>query len=448
MKKSIIIILLLSLAFGAQAQAQAQKQWTLRDCIDYAVENNLDVKQQRISVESSANDLNTVINSRLPSVSASAGQSFGFGRSRSIATEAYENVTSSGTSYSVGASMTLFQGGRVNNQIKSGRLGLEATEESFRRVKEDLSLGVALSFMEVLFQKELAALADERVSLTSQQLAQTEIMVAEQSVSRSQLYDMQAQLANDELGAVNAHNALAMALLDLAQIINLPNTDGFDISIPDTDDAVAIYAAGIRTPEDIFATAVGIKPIVREAELRLLGSEIGVKIARSVLSPSVSIGLSHGNGFNHSLESGVKNPSIITQLRNNRSESVGLSVSIPLFNQFSTRNGIRNARLSVASRQIDLQEIKNKLFKDIQQAHQGAVSAQAKYTASEKAQEAAAEAYRHAVARYEEAMSTPFELNDALNKLMSSRSNQLQAKYEFLFRVKILDFYRGVEIGF
>lgn len=440
MKKIAIILLSLAYAWGAYGQ----KKWTLRECIDYALENNLEIEQQRLSVEGSEIDLNTSRNSRLPDLSASAGQWFGFGRSPSLATGIYENASSSGTSYSLSAGMTIFQGGRINNEIKGGRLNLEAAREGLGRAMDDLSLNVALRYMDVLFKKEVVSLADDKVSLTAQQLARTEVMVEEQSVPRSQLYDMQAQLANDELAAVNARNELAASLLDLAQTLNLSGTDGFEIVDP--DDSFTGVGEDIRTPEEIFETATAIKPRVREAELRLRASETGVKAAQAARWPSVTLGASHDNGFNHSLDGGFSNPAIKTQLKNNRRQSVGLSVNIPLFGRNQTRNAIRTARLSAEGRRVELEQVKSALFKEIEQAYQGAVSARARYAATEKARNAAAEAYRHAAARYDEAMSTAFELNESLNKLIASRSELLQAKYEFLFRMKILDFYRGIEL--
>ena len=443
MMKKVILASLLTLFAVA---GYGQKKWTLQECIDYATENNIDLRQQQVAVENSEIDLNTARNSRLPSLSASAGQSFGFGRSPSIATGVYESSSSSGTSYSLSAGMTLFQGGRINNQVKSNELNLLAAAEGLNRAREDLALGVASRYLEALFKKELLALSGERVSLTTQQLARTEIMVGEQSVARSQLYDMRAQLANDELAQTNARNDLALALLDLAQLLNMADVDGFDIADPDTGDVIAGNAASVRPPDDIYETALRVKPQVREAEYRLQSSERGIKIAQSALWPSVSLGLSHNSGFNHNLEKGFSNPSIKTQLKNNRRESVGLSINIPIFSQNQNRNGIRSARLAAESRALELEKVKTSLFKEIQQAHQSAVSARARYGATEKAQEAADEAYRHAVERYNEGMSTPFELNEAQNKLIISRSEQLQAKYEFLFRTKILDFYRGIEI--
>lgn len=441
--KRIALILLISALVPA---VHGQKRWTLRECIDYATANNIEIRQQQITVENSEIDLSTARSSRLPSLSASAGQSFGFGRSPSIATGVYESASSSGSSYSLSAGMTLFQAGRINNQVKSSRLNLQAAAENLARAKDDLSLNVASRYLEALFKKELLTLAGERVALTARQVARTEVMVEEQSVPPSQLYDMRAQLANDELSATNARNDLALAMLDLAQLLNLADADGFDIEDPETGDVITENASSIRPPDDIFETALGVKPAVREAELRLRSSEHGVKIAESGRWPSVNLGLSHNNGFNHNLESGFSNPAIGTQLRNNRRESVGLSVNIPIFSQNQNRNSVRSARLAVGRQALELEKVKTTLFKDIQQAHQGAVSAQARYTSTERAREAAEEAYRHAVERYNEALSTAFDLNEARNKLMTALSEQLQAKYEFVFRAKILDFYRGVEI--
>ncbi len=442
MKRLIILLLFASLA----PAAHGQKKWTLQECMDYAAANNTEIRQQQIAVENSEIELDAARSRRLPSVSASAGQSFGIGRSPSIATGVYESSSSSGTSYGISAGMTLFEGGAVNNRIRAGKLDLQAAIASLDRTWDDLSLRVASLYLEALFKKELLALAGERVALTSRQVERTGVMVEEQSVARSQLYDIEAQLANDELAATMARNDLDLALLDLAQLLNLADTYGFDIADPEADGVIAESRSNIMSPDEIYQLALGVKPQVAEAELRLRSSEYGVKAARAGFLPSVSIGLSHNNGFNHNLESGFSNPAIGTQLKNNRRESVGLSVNIPIFSQRQNRNNMRAARLAVDSRRIELERVKTDLFKEIQQAHQGAVAALAQYASTEKAQQAAAEAYRHAVERYNERMSTAFELSEAQNKLITSRSEQLQAKYRFLFRTKILDFYRGLDI--
>ncbi len=442
MKRLIILLFLVSLA----SAAYGQKKWTLQECMDYAAANNIEIRQQQIAVENSEIELNSARSSRLPTVSASAGQSFGIGRSPSIATGVYESSSSSGTSYGISAGVTLFQGGAINNRIRGSRLDAQAAVASLARAKEDLSLNVASLYLDVLFKKELLSLAGERVALTAHQVARTEVMVGEQSVPRSQLYDMQAQLANDELALTMARNDLDLALLDLAQLLNLADAQGFDIDDPETGGVLDENESGIISPDEIYRIALGIKPQVAEAELRLRSSEYGVKAARAGFWPGVSLGLSHNNGFNHNLESGFSNPAIGTQLRNNRRESVGLSINIPIFNQNQNRNGVRAARLAVDRGKLELERVKTSLFKEIQQAHYGAVAALAQYRATEKAQQAADEAYRHAVERYNESISNAFELSEAQNKLIASRSEQLQAKYRYLFRTKILDFYRGLRI--
>lgn len=439
MKITIMIVTLVALS----VPVSAQQEWTLRQCIDYAVENNIRVKQQQIQVETSEIELNTSRLGRLPSVSGGIGGSYGIGRSKNPVTESYETINSAGANYSLSASLPVFSGGRINHQIRSSRLNLMAAAEGLKRAKEDIAVNVTSAYMEILFKREVLALARDQLSLTGEQVARTEIMVAEQSVARSQLYDIQAEYARSELAVVNARNDLDMSLLGLAQLLNL-DAEGFAISDPQVDDVFAGNPATLVPPREIYAAALDLKPQVREAEYRLANSEQGVRIAQSSLWPSVGLGLSHSNAYHHVFEG--SNPSLRTQLKSNRGESIGVNISIPIFNGRQARNQVRTARLALQNQRLELENVKLDLFKEIQQAHQIAVAAQARYGATGKASDAASESYRHVWERYREGMATPYELSEAQNKLLTSRSEQLQAKYEYLFRTKLLDFYRGVEI--
>jgi outer membrane protein len=185
---------------------------------------------------------------------------------------------------------------------------------------------------------------------------------------------------------------------------------------------------------------------VKEAQYRLESSEKGIKIAQSYYWPSVSLGLSYNNGFNHVFEDDITNSPISAQWKNNQREAIGLNMNIPIFNRMQTRNSVQGARLNRQNRLLELENVKLALQKDIQQAYRSATAAQAKYIATEKAQVAAAEAYLYAEERYSVGKATVYEFSEAQSQLFTSRSEQLQAKYEFLFRSKILDFYQGKEI--
>jgi outer membrane protein len=402
------------------------------------------VKQQELAIENSELELNTSLNSRLPSLNADAGQNFNFGRSPSMATGIYEPNKSSSTGFSVSSSVPLFTGMRISNEIKSNRLNLMAATEGLKKAREDLSMNIALRYLDALFKKEILKVATEQHSLTSKQVERTETMVESGMAPRSQLYDIKAQLAGNRLNITNASNDLALSLLNLAQLLNLEKVETFDIVEPEMQDSVV--SGLLRSPSRIYETAVETRPLVKEAEYRLRSSELGVKMAQSHYWPSISLGMSYNNGFNYVFDSGNSNSAISEQLKNNRREAIGLNMSIPLFNRFQVRNSVQAARLNLQNRMLELENVKQTLQKEIQQAYQSAVAARAKYVSTEEACKAAEEALAYAEERYGVGKATVYEFSEAQSKLFGNRSERLQAKYEYLFRMKILDFYMGEQI--
>lgn len=442
MKKQLYCLLFL---LGAQG-VSAQEVWTLRRAIDYAIENNIEIKQQEVTVSNSEITLNTSKNSRLPNLSGGVSQNINLGRSPSLETGIYEDNRSSSTSFSLSSSVPVFAGMRLNNEIKQNELNLKAATENLEKAKENLELQVTSLYLQALFRKEILRVNLQQAELTRQQVERTRVLVESEKVPRAQLADIEAQLAQDELNVVNADNDLALALLNLSQALNLLYSKDFDIYEPEMNDVIAENQHSIRPPEDIYRIAVGIKPHVREAEYLLESSNRSLLIAKGAFWPTISMGVSYNNGFSQILGKGAVNRNVSTQLKNNQREAIGLNMNIPIFNRLSTRNQVSASRNNILNYELNLENVKLVLFKEIQQAYQSAIAAQSRYMATEKAFLAAEIAFASAEIKYSAGKSTVFEYNDAQNRLFSSRSEQLQAKYDFLFRAKILDFYRGIEI--
>ncbi len=445
MKQTIILLAALFLA----GSLSAQKKWSLQECVDYAIEHNLDIRQQALTMESSELDLNTARNSRLPNLNASAGQNFNFGRSQNQATGIYEANQTASTSIGASSSIPIYQGLRINRQIEANELNLLASMEGLQRAKENLGLQVATWYLDALFKKELLKVAQEQVSLTELQVVQTTVLVEAGKVARSQQYEIEAQLARNELTLTTAKNDLGASLLNLSQLLNLTDPASFDVIEPDADNgAMAAGLGSLISPEVIYQQALTVKPHIREAEYRLDSSEKSVKIAESARYPNLSLGLSYNSGYSYVFNRDGTAPidPFFDQIRGNQRQSVGLSMSIPIFNRMATRNQIRAAQLNRESRALELDNVKLALYKEIQQAYQSAVAAEARYTATEKASLATSIALEYARERYEVGMMTVYEFSEAQMQMISSRSEQLQAKYDFLFRTKVLDFYRGEAI--
>lgn len=423
----------------------AQEKWTLRQCIDYAIENNIEIKQQELQVKNSEINLSTSKNSILPDLNANASYGLNFKRAYVDSLGAHRAANGSGLDLGVSSSMPLFTGFSIKNQIKQNKLELEAATEGLKKAKENLELQVTSYFLEVLFKKEILNIYEEQVSLTQKQVERTQNLVDAGKSALSQLYDIKAQLAKDELNVTTAKNDLVLSRLNLAQVLNLAEYENFDVMSPASieGDVLAENMASILPPDQIYSTALMIKPHVREAELNVESRKKALNVAKAGFYPSLSLNASFGTGAGRVYN--APNRSFSNQLKGH-SESIGLSLNIPIFNRFQTRNRVRAARLDIMNQQLVLDNVKLVLYKEIQQAHQSATSAQAKFISTEKAYEAAAESYKYAEERYKVGKMTVFELSDAQTKLLTSKSEQLQAKYDFLFRAKILDFYRGVEI--
>lgn len=447
MKKQILI-LIAPLFLGTSVVAEEpSKLWTLEECIQYALSHNIDLKQREQEQKSREVELHSSRFSWLPDLNANIGQNFDFGRSPSK-TGVIVDQNSSNSSVAVSLSMPVFDGLRIPNDIAAKKLDLKAAVESLNKAKEDLAVNIASYYLQVLYNKEVERIAELQVSLSREQVTKTEALVKNGKAPLSQLYDIKAQLANDEVSLTEAQGNVRLALLDLTQSLELER-DGanFDIVIPETDDAVGKYMGSILPPDHIYDHAVTFKPQIKQQEYLLESQKKMLKVAQSGYYPKLNFGASYSNGYYHySGDGDYTNLPFGDQLQANARKTIGFSLSIPLFNRFQTRNSVRAARIGIINQQLTMENTKKALYKEIQQAYYNATAAQEKYLASEKSVLASREAYTYAENRYSAGKSTVFEYNEAKTQYARSLSEQAQAKYEFIFRTKILDFYNGTPL--
>ena len=448
MRKQKILITLLSFSMIFVKAQESPKPWSLEDCIRYAIEHNIDLKQREQEQENREVALHTSKHSWLPSLNANVGQNFDFGRSPSK-TGVIVDQNSANTSASINLSMPIFDGFQIPNDIAAKKLDLKAAIETLNKAKEDLAINVASFYLQVLYNKEVKKIAELQVALSREQVSKTEVLVNTGKVPLSQLYDIKAQLANDEVTLTEAQNNVQLALLDLAQSLELER-DGeqFDILVPEIGNAVEQYMGSILPPDLIYKQAITIKPQIKEQAYLLESQKKMLKVAQAGYYPKLNFGASYSNGYYHySGEGDYANLPFGDQLKNNARKTIGFSLSIPLFNRFQVRNSVRSARIGIRNRELLMENTKKALYKEIQQAYYNATAAQSKYLASDKSVEANKEAFSYAEERYAAGKSTVFEFNEAKTKYAQSLSEQAQAKYNFIFRAKILDFYNGTSIS-
>jgi outer membrane protein len=402
-------------------------------------------------------NLNTSEMSRLPNLNAGVDQGWNFGYSPSRS-GLYESQNQSNSSFSINTSTPLFTGFRISNEIERDKLDLKAATENLAKAKEDLSLNIASLFLQVLFNKELLKVNNEQLTLSQEQVEKTKILVESGKVPRSQSYDIEAQAAKDEVSVIEAKNNVALALLDLAQSLELEKTDAFDVYAPEIDNVIEEYMSSVQPPQVIFNNALNSKPVIKAQEYKVQSAEKALNIAKSGYLPNLNLNMSYSTGYYYVYglkdyiddETGLPihptNEAFSRQFRNNGKEHIGLSLSIPIFNRFSVRNQVRSAQLNINNQQLELSNIQKTLYKEIQTAYLNATAAQEKFRASEKAVKAAAESLQYAQQRYEVGKSSVFEFNEAKTKLVQNQSEQIQAKYDYIFRTKILDFYNGIPL--
>lgn len=420
---------------------QAQEVWDLKRCIDYAIEHNLTVKQQEVARDKSEVDLSTSKNSRLPDLNGSVSHSFNFGRSIQ-ADNTYSSINTQNTGFNLSTSVPLFTGMQLTHNIALSKLNLSAAIEDLNKAKEDISIQVASSYLQVLFNQELMEVAHRQVDLSQEIKAQKEVFYKAGKASRAEWYEARSRVAQDELSAVQADNNYKLALLDLSQLLELPSPDGFAILSPKVDTVQSQSMA--MSPADIYTDALLIKPSIKAAQYRVQGAQKSIRIAQSAYYPKLSLGAGLSTNFYN--VSGRENGNFGSQLRDNFSQYIGFSLNIPIFNRLSTRNQVRSARLQHTTLSWQLEESKKTLYKEIQQAYYNAQNASAKYRSSRVADEAAEESFALIKEKYLNGKATATEYNESRTAWMKAVSDRIQAKYDYLFRVKILDFYRGIPL--
>lgn len=423
---------------------QAQSAWTLRQCAEYAVEHNLQIKQQDNQRRQQELQLSTARNARLPEVSGSLGQNFSFGRGLT-AENTYTNTNTSNTSFSLSTSIPLFTGFQIPNQIKLNQLNLEAATQDLEKAKNDIRMQVAQAYVQILYDMEIRDVANRQIAIDSMQVVRLEAFVRNGKASEAELSQQRATLANSHLTATQATNNLRLSILTMTQLLELPSPEGFSIVRPPVDDLSAIISTATVSPEIIYQEALGVKPEIMSQEIRLRATDHSIKIAQSGYYPQLSF--SAGLGTNYYKTSGFTADSFGEQLKNNFSQYIGLNLSIPIFNRFQTRNNVRNARIEQETQMLALDNSKKTLYKEIQQVYYNALNAQAKEKSSMEALQSSKDAFTLMQAKYENGKATITEFNEAKNNYLKAESDMVQARYENLYQHALIEFYRGRELN-
>jgi len=430
----IAATLMLLLFTGARAQ---EKTWSLQKCIDYAIENNIQIKQQGLNSDYYNNQLGQAKYNRLPNLNAGLQNNQYFGRSDG-GNGLIIDQNSNRSTGSLSTNITVWKGFTLNNAIKVADMDLRASLEDMQKAKDDMMLNIAASYLEILFANELVVVAEDLIKITQLQIDRTGKLVEAGSLAKGSLLEIEAQYAREELDVVNTQNRLQLAYLSLYQLLELPSTESFLIEKPVLPEIGANMS--LMNSMDVFRNAVQLRPAVKSAEFKLESARNQLLIAKGNLLPSLSFG---GNYSNFYLNIGN---SFNDQLKIHGSYGFGLSLNIPIFNHYQVQTQVKNSQIQLENSELQLQSTKNLLRKEIEQAYTNALAAFKRYVANQKTVISSKEAFRYTEEKFNVGMINSVEYNQSKNNLSTAQSNLLQAKYEYIFRTKILDFYNGKSI--
>ena len=442
--KRLSILVMLALPALLETTADNRK-WTLRECEDYAIANNITIKQREVAREKQTYSLSTARNSRLPNLSATVNEAFSFGRGLTE-DNIYDNTNTTNTSLQLQTGVPLFTGFEIPENIKLNRLNLEALTEDLEKAKNDVRMQVAQAYVQILYDQEIAAVAHRQIAIDSMQVVRLTAFVDNGKASVSELSQQVATLASSRLTATQADNKYHMSILALTQLLELPTPEGFAVVTPNLESLGALENLGSSTPDDVYAEALTFKPEIRSEQLRLQSSEHSINVAKAGYYPKLNF--SAGIGSNYYTSSAYDSDPFGKQLKNNFNQSIGLNLSIPIFSRFQVRNKVRSARADRLNQELKLESAKKTLYKEIQQVYYNALNARSKELSSQEAVQSSEDAFKLMQAKYENGKATITEFNEAKNKYLKAESDFVQARYERLYQSALLDFYRGRELNF
>lgn len=419
------------------SQLPAQRLWTLEQCIDTALTRNRNIKQQQLSYKAKEIAYSQAKANLLPNLNASAGQNFNFGRSLG-ADNTYISSNSATSSFGISSDLTLFDGLKMKYNIEAKKAELLASGADWLKVEKDIILNVSTVFLQVLQNKELLQNAANQLDLTRKNMTQRKELIQAGKLAEGEIYELQAQEAKEEFSLVQAENNLQLSKLDLSQVMDLEDFKELDVVVPANlmENELALLSA-----EEVYNSAVQSRPELKAAEFRLQSSEKNIAIAKADYLPSLGFGAQIGTGY-YNMSRLPVNEAFGDQVSNNLSTALGFRLSIPVFNRFEVKNRVKSAKLEVENSKIEMEKTKIELRKTIQQAYFNAIASKNRWESSQKSVRANEEAFRFASQKFESGRANQYEVNIAKNNLAQSISEQTQAKYEYVFRMKLLELMR------
>lgn len=439
MKKAIFVFTVL-LTFSFQAQT---KKWTLEECVDHALQNNITVKQSELDLEQSEINKKDAIGNFLPSLNGSASHSWNIGLGQDPVTFNPVTGTSKTLSLGIGSSLNIYDGLRNINQLHRSNLEILASRYQLDKIKDDVSLLVANSFLQILFNKEQLKVLQAQQVVSQQELERTNELVEAGVLPRGDLLEIQATIATQEQQIVNAENTVLISRIQLAQLLLIPEYENFDIV--DVDYQVPETLILEQSPEAIVAKAKETRYDIVIAETNTKIAEDNLKISKGALQPTLSGSYNFGSSYFTS-EFLLSTDDFETQMTDNKSHNFRLSLNIPIFNGFASSNNVKRNKVNLERAKVQLEQANLDMETAVYQAYNDTKGALKAYEAAQKTLEAREEAFNYSRERYNVGLLNAFDYNQSQNRFEAAQSDVIRTKYDYIFKLKVLEFYFGIPI--
>ena len=432
--------------------AQVTEKWTLEKCIDYAFKNNITVRQAGLTSTVSGNQLLQSKLNLLPSVNASASYDFNFGNSINPVTYTFTNGNSQTSQVALQGNLTLFNGLQQIYNIQKSKYDLLASQYDYENAKSNMGLNIASGYLQILLNREILQVANEQQKITAEQKETVKKKFDAGALPETSVLEVDAQLSRDEANVVNTQGIYDLSVLSLKQMLQLTDEQAFDIDVPNVN---ADNMGGIADVSSVgvYNYAVKNQPSIKSAEAKWLSSQSAEKVAKGYITPTISLGYNLLSGYTNAPNQTfttqppyiVNTPSdpFFTQLNHNLKDILALQITVPIFGKGQIFTNISTAKLTQQIRQLDLENSKVKLRADIEQAYTNAKVAAQNYVANQKSYESSKKSFFALQKRFESGLATNFDMQQSQYTLANAEAEMIKAKYTYVFRVKILDYYQG-----
>ena len=470
-KKTILFFLFISIQVTAQ-----DKKWTLKECVEYALENNISIKSSELDLQNATVNKKDAIGAFLPNINASASHSWNIGLNQNITTGLLQNQTTQFTSAGLNVGVDIYNGLRNQLQLRKSNLSIIATQYQLTKMKDDMSLNVANAFLQILFNKENLKVQKQQKEFNLTQLSRTEDLVEAGVVPRGDLLDIKATVASDYQRVIAAENALLISKLSLAQLLRLDDFKNFDIDesqIPGLSESILL-----ETSESLAEKAKETRVELKIAQSSVELAEKDISIAKAAYQPTLSGFYSFNTraaysdrivgfqpnaanptsviGFVDGTNQQVLQPNfspilggpqnLMDQFSNNKGQNFGVQLSVPIFNGFAVRNNVERSKIALDRAKINLEQQELDMERNVYTAYTDANAAKESFEAAKTTLEARTLSHNYAKERYEVGLMNVFDFNQAQTLLVNAQSEVLRTKYDYLFRIKILEFYFGIPL--